>query len=115
MVYALPSHAKKIWNFFSPQISLISLSRSQNKKMELKKEKIKKGKSIEKDRERKELQKSLFIKGWIFLERRKIFQLQIFLRESICSFSFYFNPSSKLFKKILALLEPSLSFAIYMT
>jgi hypothetical protein len=31
--------------------------------MELKKEKIKKGKSIEKDRERKELQKSLFIKG----------------------------------------------------
>jgi hypothetical protein len=50
-------------NLFSPQISLKSLSHSQNKKKELKKEKRKKGKVLKKERERKELPKSLIIKG----------------------------------------------------
>jgi hypothetical protein len=50
-------------NLFSPQISLKSLSHSQNKKTELKKEKRKKGKVLKKERERKELPKSLIIKG----------------------------------------------------
>jgi hypothetical protein len=67
--------------------------------MELKKERKRKEKVLRK--KRKELQKSLMKKGWIFLERRKTFQLEIlFLRESIFSLPFHPNPSSKLFGKV---------------
>jgi hypothetical protein len=62
---------------FSPQI----FSKSQNKETELKKrerEKEKKEKVLKKGRERKELQKSLIIKGWISLERRNISTSNLF-------------------------------------
>jgi hypothetical protein len=60
-------------NLFSPQISLKSLSHSQNKKTELKKEKRKKGKSIEKRKRKKRAPKVSYYKGMnIFREEKNI-------------------------------------------